>query len=108
MLRAQVAFLDTINISADVIWQTAIWHAVNHPALLMQVAQALKEKCQRFLADQLPEHQSQLAQAAGTETPQNESQPSSTDDMQVEQISETAGGVCLWSSLFLFSLIQKG
>ena len=56
----------------------------------MQVAQALRDKCQRFLAEQLPEHQLDVARAAGTLAAFNKSNSRPTDDMLVDQNSPAA------------------
>ena len=56
----------------------------------MQVAQALRDRCQRFLVDQLPEHQLDVTRAAGTHAAFNESENRPTDDMLVDQNSSAA------------------
>lgn len=57
----------------------------------MQVAEALRDKCQHFLAEQLPEHQLDVARAAGTLAAFNESNGRSTDeDMTVDENSPAA------------------
>ena len=57
----------------------------------MQVAQALREKCQRYLAGQLPNNQADVAQAAGIAPASNEPTVSPTNDMQVDSDSQVAG-----------------
>ena len=65
--------------------------------MLMQVAEALRQKRQRFLAEQLPNHQLEVTHAAGIVIQSmnlndpNECQLRSTHDMQVDQSSESAG-----------------
>lgn len=57
----------------------------------LQVAQALRDRCQHFLAEQLPEHQLDVARAAGTLAAFNESNGRSTDeDMPVDEYSPVA------------------
>jgi len=59
--------------------------------LAVQVAQALRERCQRYLAGQLPSHQADVAQAAGIVPASNEPTISPTNDMQVDNDSQVAG-----------------
>lgn len=58
---------------------------------VVKVAQALRDKCQRFLAGQLPEHQLDVARAAGTLAAFNEPDANPTDEMSVDQSSLAAG-----------------
>ena len=67
--------------------------------MAVQVAQALREKCQRYLAGQLPSNQADVAQAAGALPAGNESIKTSTNDMEVDQSSSVAGTVCLWAAV---------
>lgn len=55
-----------------------------------QVAQGLRDRYQSFLAEQLPEHQLDVARAAGTFAAFNESNSRPTDDMLVDQNSPAA------------------
>lgn len=69
----------------------------------MQVAQALRDRCQRFLAEQLPEHQLDVARAAGTLAAFNESDARPTEDMVVDQsTSAAAAGVSLASAIITY------
>jgi len=67
--------------------------------LAVQVAQALREKCQRYLAGQLPNNQADVAQAAGIVPSSNESTVSPTIDMQVDNDSQVAGTLLLKAAL---------
>ncbi len=63
--------------------------------LAVQVAQALREKCQRYLTGQLPNNQADVAQAAGIVPASNESTVSPTNDMQLDNDSQVAGMLLL-------------
>ncbi len=67
--------------------------------LAVQVAQALREKCQRYLAGQLPNNQADVAQAAGIVPASNEPTVSPTNDMQVDNDSQVAGVLPLKGAL---------
>lgn len=67
--------------------------------LAMQVAQALREKCQRYLAGQLPNNQADVAQAAGVVPASNEPTVSPTNNMQVDNDSQGAGMLLLKAAL---------
>ena len=67
--------------------------------LAVQVAQALREKCQRYLAGQLPNNQADVAQAAGIVPASNEPSFSSTNDMQLDNDSQVAGRLLLRAAL---------
>ena len=54
----------------------------------LQVAQSLRDKCQKFLSGQLPDHQSDVAQAAGPIAAPNEPSDAPTDGMLVDQSSQ--------------------
>ncbi len=59
--------------------------------LAVQVAQALRDKCQCYLAGQLPNNQADVAQAAGIVPAGNEPSVSPTNDVQVDNGSQVAG-----------------
>ena len=79
----------------------------------MQVAQALRDRCQRFLAEQLPQHQVDVSRAAGTLAAFNESDGRPTDEMLVDQNSpEAAAGEpladAIVTDLWRFCLVKVG
>lgn len=75
----------------------------------MQVAQALRDRCQHFLAEQLPEHQLDVARAAGTLAAFNEPNGRSTDDDTTldENSPAAAAGMPLAEAVYTRTLSQR-
>ncbi|KAL0049173.1 hypothetical protein WJX82_008148 [Trebouxia sp. C0006] len=100
-VRDLLAWVRFINAAAPHIGTEAAYAHGAHLVLLdgiglgvgmpLQVAQALREKCQRYLAGQLPNNQADVAQAAGVVPASNEPTVSPTNDMQVDNDSQGAG-----------------
>ena len=72
----------------------------------MQVAQALRDKCQRYLAGQLPNNQADVAQAAGIVPASNEPTVSPTNNMQVDDDSQVAGMLLPQMTKCLYALLS--
>ena len=76
--------------------------------ITVQVAQALRIKCQKFLSAQLPDNQSDVAQAARAVAAPNEPSDAATYDMQVDQSSQVGvAGVPLGPTIHTSSMLRS-